>query len=263
MDAPEAGTAMQRFEDRVVIVTGAGSGIGEATARRFVAEGARVVLTDSVAEKIDAVVASLPEGRAVALPADSSDYDQVAAMVQTTVDRFGQLDVLVNNAGTITQGTVQDTSVEDWHRVLDTDLSGVFYGTKAALAHLLDSRGCIVNVSSVSGLAGDWRMSAYNAAKGGVSNFTRAVALDHGRDGVRVNAVAPGFVWTDLTSEDGEPHELDDEFARRIALGRGGLPDEVAAAITFLASDDAGFITGVVLPVDGGTVASNGQPAQA
>lgn len=113
MDAPEAGTAMQRFEDRVVIVTGAGSGIGEATARRFVAEGARVVLTDSVAEKIDAVVASLPEGRAVALPADSSDYDQVAAMVQTTVDRFGQLDVLVNNAGTITQGTVQDTSVED------------------------------------------------------------------------------------------------------------------------------------------------------
>lgn len=253
----------QRFDGKVVIVTGAGSGIGEAAARRFVAEGARVVLTDSVADKIDAVVASLPEGRAAAVPADSSDYDEVAAMVQGTVERYGRLDVLVNNAGTITQGTVQDTSLEDWHRVIETDLSGVFYGTKAALGYLLESRGCIVNVSSVSGLAGDWRMSAYNAAKGGVSNFTRAVALDHGRDGVRVNAVAPGFIWTDLTSDDGEAHELSDEFSRRIALGRGGLPEEVAAAITFLASDDARFITGVVLPVDGGTMASNGQPVQA
>jgi meso-butanediol dehydrogenase/(S,S)-butanediol dehydrogenase/diacetyl reductase len=253
----------QRFEGKVVIVTGAGSGIGEATARRFVAEGARVVLTDSVVDKIAEVVASLPEGRASAIRADSSDFSEVTAMVQETVERYGRLDVLVNNAGTIAQGTVQDTTVEDWHRVIETDLSGVFYGTKAALGHLLNAKGCIVNVSSVSGLAADWRMSAYNAAKGGVSNFTRAVALDHGKDGLRVNAVAPGFIWTDLTSDDGEPHELDDEFAARIALGRGGLPDEVAAAILFLASEDARFITGVVLPVDGGTMASNGQPAQA
>ena len=256
-------TTDQRFDGQVVIVTGAGSGIGEATARRFVAEGARVVLTDTVGDKIDAVAASLPEDRVTAVTADSSDYGQVSVMVQETVQRYGRLDVLVNNAGTITQGTVQDTDVDEWHRVIETDLSGVFYGTKAALPHLLETRGCIVNVSSVSGLAADWRMSAYNAAKGGVSNFTRAVALDHGKDGVRVNAVAPGFIWTDLTSDDGEPHELDDEFARRIALGRGGLPEEVAAAITFLAGDDARFITGVVLPVDGGTMASNGQPAQA
>jgi meso-butanediol dehydrogenase/(S,S)-butanediol dehydrogenase/diacetyl reductase len=252
-----------RFEGKVVIVTGAGSGIGEAAARKFVAEGAKVVLSDSVTTKIEETVTSLPAGTATAVVADSADYGQVEALVEGAVQQFGRLDVLVNNAGTLTSGPVEDIEVQEWHRVLDTDLSGVFYGTKAAMKHLIASKGCIVNTSSVSGLAADWNMSPYNAAKGGVSNFTRAVALDHGKDGVRVNAVAPGLIWTDMTAEKQDDDELKAKFAERVALGRGGTAEEVADVILFLASEDARFVTGVVLPVDGGTMASNGQPAQA
>lgn len=251
---------MNRFTDKVVIVTGAGSGMGAATVKRFAREGARVVLVGRSADKLEAVAAGLQPGQKLVYPADVSDWEQVQALVAKTVEYFGQLDVLVNNAGVAPSGKVTEASIDDWHKVFAIDVDGVFFGCRAAMPHLIKSRGCIVNVSSVSGLGGDWGMSFYNAAKGAVSNFTRALALDHGADGVRVNAVNPSLTRSELTEDMFGNEKIMAKFAERIPLGRAAEPEEVADVIAFLASHDARFITGVNLPVDGGLSASNGQP---
>ncbi|MBY4897766.1 SDR family NAD(P)-dependent oxidoreductase [Cupriavidus sp. AU9028] len=253
---------MQRFDGKVVIVTGAGSGIGAGTARRFAAEGASVVLTGRTREKLERTAADLPADRCLVHPADVSQLEQVEALVAAAVSRFGRLDVLVNNAGVAPGGRVHEASVDDWRQVMSIDLDGVFYGCRAALPELMKTRGSIINVSSVSGLGADWNMAFYNAAKGAVTNLTRAMALDYGRDGVRVNAVCPSLTRTDLTEDMMADEALIAKFRERIALGRVAEPDDIAAAIAFLASDDARFVTGVNLPVDGGLSASNGQPPQ-
>lgn len=253
---------MKRFIDKVVIVTGAGSGMGAATVKRFASEGARVVLVGRSVDKLEAVAAGLLPGQKLVYPADVSDWEQVQALVARTVEYFGQLDVLVNNAGVAPIGKITEASIEDWHKVFAIDVDGVFHGCRAAMPHLIKSGGCIVNVSSVSGLGGDWKMAFYNAAKGAVSNFTRALALDHGADGVRVNAVCPSLTRSDLTDDMFGDSQLMAKFAERIPLGRAAEPEEVADVIAFLASHDARFVTGVNLQVDGGLSASNGQPPQ-
>ena len=252
---------MARFSGKVVVVTGAASGIGEAAARRFASEGATLAVCDRDADTLEALRGSLEGAPDVfAQVVDVGDYGAVEGFVQAVVERFGRIDVVCNNAGTDHTGAVDDGGLEDWRKLMSTDLDGVFHMTRATIKALRETRGCIVNTSSVSGIGGDWNHSFYNAAKGAVTNFTRAVALDEGRHGVRVNAVNPTLVRTAMTADFFKKQELVDQFSARIALGRPAEPDDIAGAIAFLASDDARFVTGVNLPVDGGLSASNGQP---
>lgn len=251
--------AMTRFAEKTVIVTGAGSGIGAAAARRFADEGANLVAFDLEPGSIDEDFADLGD-RLMVKVGDTTDPDTVNAVVADAADRFGSVDVLILNAGIADFGTLPETDDATWKKIIDVNVNGPAHFVRAALPHLKDSGGSIVMTSSVSGLGGDWGMTAYNASKGAVTNMVRSLAMDHGKEGVRVNAVNPCVIRTPLTEEIIEDEEIHDNLKQRIALGRVGEPEEVAAAMAFLASDDARFITGVNLPVDGGVGASNGQP---
>jgi meso-butanediol dehydrogenase/(S,S)-butanediol dehydrogenase/diacetyl reductase len=251
---------MNRFQDKVVVVTGAGSGIGAGTARRFLKEGAFVVVNGRREHKLRETVAGFDAAKSLVHPGDVSDESYIKRLVADTVAKFGKLDVFVNNAATAIFGPFDKTTTEDWRKVLATDIDSVYFGAREALPHLLKTKGSLINVSSVSGLGGDWGMSSYNAAKGAVTNFTRSLALEYGSRGVRVNAVAPSFTSTEATSELAKNGAVMAAFRERLPIGRAATPDEVAGVIAFLASEDAIFINGVNLPIDGGLHASNGQP---
>ena len=218
-----------RFADKTVVVTGAGSGIGAAAAKHFVAEGANVVLVGRTRDKLEDLLGVIADKNKVMIhEADVSDPAAVDTLIQATVDHFGGLDVLVNNAGVADGGPIAEVDDEAWRKVLSINVDGVFYCTRAAMPHLKERGGCIVNTSSVSGLGGDWNFATYNASKGAVSNFTRAVALDYRDTGVRVNAVCPSLTRSDLTEDMFDNEELMAKFAERMPMGRAAEAEEGA-----------------------------------
>jgi len=253
---------MNRFNEKTVLVTGAASGIGLSAARRFLDEGARVVMLDIDGAKLEQAAASLPRERVLVHVGDTAHKETASAAVTAAVERFGALHILVNNAGVATEGDITQTSEEDFDRVMAVNVAGYFHMAKAAMPELVKTRGSIVMTSSVSGLGGDWDMFAYNTSKGAVSNMVRAMAMDAAKHGVRVNAVNPSFTKTGMTEDMVNDPELVAKFNERMPLGAPEDPDGVAAAMAFLASEDARLITGVNLPVDAGLMASNGQPPQ-
>ncbi len=241
---------LQRFTDRVALVTGAASGIGEACARRLAAEGAGVWCTD-VAGSVEAVAGDLDD--AGWSFCDVRDPDQVDAGVAAAVDRFGRLDVVVNSAGILLFENSHETTLEQWNRILAVNLTGTFSTSMAALPHLLDGGGSIVNISSSAAVKGAPWAAAYAASKGGVLSLTRSLAIEYGRQGLRVNALCPSNVATPIRDEFRFPADVDQSLVHRLLpFHEEGYPADVAAAAAFLASDDGRHVNGAELRVDGG-----------
>ena len=250
-----------RLSDTTAIVTGGGSGIGRAIAHRFAAEGAGVVVADLVAERAEAVAGELD--RAHAVHADVTSADDVERLVRQATDALGRVDVLVNNAGFGDADDLLEIDEEAWDREVAINLKAAFLCSRAVLPGMIErGSGVIVNIASVNGMA-FFANEAYSAAKAGMINLTRSMAVRYGRHGIRANAIAPGTIRTPLWQEriEKEP-AIFERLVRWYPLGRVGEPDDVARAAVFLASDDAAWITGEVLRVDGGLLAGNARMAR-
>lgn len=250
---------MQRLEGKRVIVTGAGSGIGRATAVRLASEGARVALADLDTDAAESVAAEI-EGEAIVRRTDVTDAADVQALVSGVVSEWGGLDVMVNNAGVGVAATIVDTSEEDYDLVMDVCVRGTFLGMKYSIPAIRDSGGgSVVNTSSVAALVGVPDRALYCAAKGAILAMTRAAAVDHVGEGVRVNCIAPGTVetpWIDrITSGYDDPAEARKNMQARQPHGRFVQPEEIAAMAAYLASDESGSVIGACMIVDGGVTA--------
>jgi len=239
---------MGLLEGKIAVITGAGSGMGRASAQVFVREGARVVAADiSGAEKDTATALG---GSVLPVHCDVTREAEVEAMIRAAVEEFGRVDAVLNVAGIAEPAMLADVTMEHYDKIMEVDLRGVFLGTKHGIRAMLEAGngGSIVNWSSLGGLGASPATSVYSAAKAGVISFTKAAAVEYGRKGIRVNCLCPGFIHTEM-SAGGEkiPGMLE-----KAALGRGGQPEEVAEVAAFLASDGASYVSGAIIPVDGG-----------
>lgn len=249
-----------RLEGKIALITGGARGLGAAIAKRYAREGARVVLTDLNEEGGAQTVAEIGDAASF-IRVDAGDWDQMRASIDATVETHGRLDILVNNAGTIRSGLVADFSLENFDLLMRTNVGSVFYGCKAAIPHMLrQGGGAIVNIASIAGLRGEFLCAPYCASKAAIINFTRAVALDHADDNIRVNAICPGSIDTQANAPLFAIPGLKDHWLQTIPRSRFGEPDDVAALAAYLASDESNFMIGQAIAVDGGTSTKVGQP---
>ncbi|PRY14262.1 3-oxoacyl-[acyl-carrier-protein] reductase [Pontibacter ummariensis] len=245
---------MKALEGKVALVTGASKGIGRAIAQKFVEMGAQVAFTYlSSVEKGQALEQELAAngGKAKGYRSDAADFAQAEQLVEDVVKEFGKLDIVVNNAGITRDGLLMRMNEEQWDAVMNTNLKSVFNVTKTATKHMMRAKiGSIINITSVVGIKGNAGQANYAASKAGIIGFTKSVALELGSRNIRCNAVAPGFIETEMTGE--LDQKVVDEWRKAIPLKRGGTPEDVANCVAFLASDQSAYITGQVLQVDGG-----------
>lgn len=250
---------MDRLKDRVAFVTGAGQGIGKATARRFAQEGARVCMADVNEETVQAAAEELRAAglEVSAARVDVTNREQVEAAIAGTVERYGRLDILINNAGIIRDNLLFKMADDDWQAVMDVHLRGAFLCSRAAQKYMVEQRyGRIVSLSSTSAL-GNRGQANYSAAKAGLQGFTKTLAIELGKFGITCNAVAPGFIETEMTRATAARMEMTfeqftEEAVRTIPIGRSGKPEDVATALLFFASEEASYVSGQVLYVAGG-----------
>ena len=252
-----------RLEGKVALITGGARGMGAAEAKLFSREGAKVVIADILEDEGRQTEAEINEtgGDDIFSKLDVSQQSDWDAAIERTVEQFGKLDVIVNNAGIASGFTIEETTVEHWDQIMDVNAKGVFLGTKAAIAQMLsqDGGGSIINISSVSGMIGQKGVSAaYNASKGAVRIFTKSAAVQYASDGIRVNSIHPGGTVTPMTQQVWQGSEIDDDgfvLAPEIPLGRAAKPEEIAYGALYLASDDSSYVTGAELVIDGGVTA--------
>lgn len=254
---------MNRVKDKVALVTGAGLGLGRATALLLAREGARVIVTDQRLEEgaatADAIVAA--GGQAMFVKQDVASEKDWADAIAAAISRFGALDILVNNAGVALSASVEDTTLEQWRWLMSINLDGVFLGVKHAIGAMKNKGGAIINISSIEGLIGDPNLAAYNASKGGVRLLTKSSALHCAKAGykIRVNSIHPGYIETPMVegyvAAQADPEATKNAIAALHPLGHIGEPDDVAYSVLYLASDESKFVTGAELVIDGGYTA--------
>ena len=247
-----------RVAGKVALISGGAGGIGAATAKLLAEEGAAVVIADLLEDEGRATEAMIAEsgGKAMFVNLDVTSEDSWDNAVQAAVSSFGKLDILVNNAGVSLRFGVEQTSAQEWDAVMDVNVKGVFLGTKAAIPEMRKSGGgSIINISSIYGLVGSATSAAYHASKGAVRVFNKSTAIQYAFENIRANSVHPGFVDSPMTQAFHDNPEIHDERVAKMPLGRMGQPEDIAAGILYLASDESSFVTGAELVIDGGMTA--------